>query len=669
MKKLKIFLTILLTLGIIVAGVVLIKNAIDNNNQEVNYSINIIESQKGKITANTYSAKSGETIILYNEVNNGYSFLHFLVDGEYSDESFVMPNHDVEISAEYETIEYNVEFSNEEYNYSHFNNIRNYTVESETIVLNDASREGYTFLGWYTDEKRTNRIDQIEKGSFGNLTLYPEWEKSLYTITYNLDGGVNSVANPDHFYYDDATITLSNPTKKGYEFVGWYDQNNNLVTTIGYSVYQGENVTLTARFLSNMRDSEDFWLITNEYDFTEILSKSSNWSDKFRLTSDIDLSNVQDWSPIGNNVTAFTGAFDGQNHKIKNVNITTLDTYAGLFGRVNGASIENLLISVNYNFSLVLDSLHDVYVGGLIGYVEGSTASVENCHVISEQNTYINNISLTIPSSQINIGGLVGAANENIDLILCSVNNLDINVKASANAYVGGIIGRNGNLYQCAYIDNRDINNIGRIEVESPYAYVGGLIGSGYNSIISNSYYSVYVDSNNYNDKSSITVTSQNGTVSLGGIVGQLNNGQIEYCYATLGELNAFVENSTVNIAGICGDLYNSSSVNGCLVSGFHQSVNGNNVYVNTDGSNNNIGSIVGKFDSQSITNCYLYGDTAIIHGNLNDLSIYPADMADYEFIVSTNALTTQRYVNENFSSEIWSWLDESSLPYINYVM
>ena len=56
-----------------------------------------------------------------------------------------------------------------------------------------------------------------------DMTLYLiVLAKNAYTITYELDGGVNDKANPLSFTADDK-ITLKNPSKDGYRFSGWYE--------------------------------------------------------------------------------------------------------------------------------------------------------------------------------------------------------------------------------------------------------------------------------------------------------------------------------------------------------------------------------------------------------------------------------------------------------------
>ena len=110
-----------------------------------------------------------------------------------------------------------------------------YTIESDTITLAEPTRTGYTFNGWYKGSiaDEVNKVTQIAHGSTGDITLTAGWTANIYTITYELDGGVNSAENPETYIIDD-TIILAPPTRErqaanGYypaqdfEFVGWYE--------------------------------------------------------------------------------------------------------------------------------------------------------------------------------------------------------------------------------------------------------------------------------------------------------------------------------------------------------------------------------------------------------------------------------------------------------------
>ena len=192
-------------------------------------------------------------------------------------------------------------------------NPTSYTIESGLITLKDPTREGYTFAGWYNGEQLVTTIDSntLENISLtakwtvnsykltfdvdGNLTertfkygesitaienptkvghtfvgwseelpetmpanditVEAKWEINSYDITYDLAGGVNNSENPTTYTIESGLITLKNPTREGYTFVGWYN-GEQLVTTIDSNTL--ENITLTAK-----------WKITTDHEGTE----------------------------------------------------------------------------------------------------------------------------------------------------------------------------------------------------------------------------------------------------------------------------------------------------------------------------------------------------------------------------------------------------------------
>ncbi|NIK66981.1 S-layer homology domain-containing protein [Paenibacillus sp. BK720] len=91
----------------------------------------------------------------------------------------------------------------------------------------------------------------------------------------------------------------------------------------------------------------------------------------YRLGTDLDLSG-ENWEPIGSwsPNEPFTGVFDGDGHTISNLTIDTGGAGTndlGLFGYASNADIRNVgLVNVN------IDSYTGDYIGGLIGYNEGS---------------------------------------------------------------------------------------------------------------------------------------------------------------------------------------------------------------------------------------------------------------------------------------------------------
>lgn len=70
-----------------------------------------------------------------------------------------------------------------------------------------------------------------------DLLVSATFTEAEYTITYHLDGGENSTANPSVYFVYTMTVVLEEPTKEGYTFAGWYDNAN----------FEGEAVTHIAK--------------------------------------------------------------------------------------------------------------------------------------------------------------------------------------------------------------------------------------------------------------------------------------------------------------------------------------------------------------------------------------------------------------------------------------
>ena len=94
-----------------------------------------------------------------------------------------------------------------------------YTVEDADITLAEPTRANYTFLGWY---EGNTKFTEIDTSLARDLSLVAKWSApTAYSITYVLNGGTNNPSNPSTYTSDDV-VTLSDPSKEGYDFLGWY---------------------------------------------------------------------------------------------------------------------------------------------------------------------------------------------------------------------------------------------------------------------------------------------------------------------------------------------------------------------------------------------------------------------------------------------------------------
>ena len=101
-------------------------------------------------------------------------------------------------------------------------NPTSYTKDSEDITLMKPTKDGAEFLGWTGSNGTTpSTTVVIPTGSTGNRSYVANWMEEIYTITYNLNGGTVNGTNPTSYTLGSKAITLINPTKAGYIFMGW----------------------------------------------------------------------------------------------------------------------------------------------------------------------------------------------------------------------------------------------------------------------------------------------------------------------------------------------------------------------------------------------------------------------------------------------------------------
>lgn len=170
-------------------------------------------------------------------IKTGYTF----VSWNYNFEQPVTS--DLRISASYTTNAYNVTLNP---NGGKLKGKSSFEIAfGEEYTLETPSYTGKDFLGWYLDE---NLVSSSGKWNIDNdCTLQAKWKTSTYTITYNPNGGCIDGANTQTVDYGSSFI-LKSPMRKGYTFLGWY---NNDVKVESGTWYFEENLVLVAKWSAN----------------------------------------------------------------------------------------------------------------------------------------------------------------------------------------------------------------------------------------------------------------------------------------------------------------------------------------------------------------------------------------------------------------------------------
>ena len=146
--------------------------------------------------------------------------------------------------------------------------------EDETkITLPKPVKVDYVFVGWYMDETYNVTIEEYLKdnGIDKDLRVYAKWVLASYVVTIeqNSFNAGNATADKGSYVYNE-TATLTATTNANYNFLGWYDTNDTLISAdavyeckiqddlIIYAKWQGVASTLKAYYNRNESDEEFF---------------------------------------------------------------------------------------------------------------------------------------------------------------------------------------------------------------------------------------------------------------------------------------------------------------------------------------------------------------------------------------------------------------------------
>lgn len=282
---------------------------------------------------------------------------------------------------------------------------------------------------------------------------------SYYAVTNNTAEDVEIVVDQVTNYYGEKEINANEIVGRN---LGNVDLSSNTYTNVTISeLWDGIYATpvspagdvYSIRFASQLA-----WVAKVVNDGT------NNFSGKtVNLINDIDLINAA-WTPIGVSGKSFQGKFDGQNHTVSNLAVTsTAGGSAGLFGVCNGkASLNNLVIE-----NAVIDN----------GTSKSGTGVLMGSAVAPVDNVTIRNANMR--GNQF-IGAIVGSIYGNVTN--CYVENCAIESAGGLAQDFGGICG-----YLCEkgtvayYIQNCTVKEL---TIKGGFQDVGSIVGSSYGDVL-----------------------------------------------------------------------------------------------------------------------------------------------------------------------------------------
>ena len=220
-------------------------------NWQVNtYTITFDVNGGDELESNTQQVTYNSTYTLPTPTREGYTFAGWY-DGstKYTNGTWETASN-VTLSAKWTPTSYSITYILNGGSVS--SNPSTYTIESEDITIINPTKTGYTFLGWTGEDIIGPTLNVvIYAGSIGNRIYTANWQANTYTITFDVNGGNSLESNTQQVTYD-SSYTLPTPKREGYTFLGWY----NVETYVDSSLWLNNpcNISLTAKW-TNFEES------------------------------------------------------------------------------------------------------------------------------------------------------------------------------------------------------------------------------------------------------------------------------------------------------------------------------------------------------------------------------------------------------------------------------
>lgn len=229
-----------------------------------------------------YYTIESENIHLLTPYRLGYDFIGWTENDEFIYDIPSGTYGDKILIANWEEINYTISYENIDNAIN--DNPTIYNINSNIIILNQAERAGYDFLGWFDDGD--NQVIEIPTGTYGNIKLSAKWEMIVYNVTYHLDGGINSASNIVNYSIntlggENEAIELYSPTKESiitdietngngqfsvtrdvYFFTGWF-LDNQFIDSVNY-ITLGVKELYAKWETSSTTTTEEIYTIEND---------------------------------------------------------------------------------------------------------------------------------------------------------------------------------------------------------------------------------------------------------------------------------------------------------------------------------------------------------------------------------------------------------------------
>ena len=519
------------------------------------------------------------------------------------------------------------------------------------------TREGFIFLGWFTDNGVNS--SQITDAHIvtKDVTLVAKWAPVTVQVTfYDQDGQLLSV---QEIAYGESATPPAMPNLEGYEFLGW-DEDLTQVTS---------DISATARYGKKMHTvtfvDEDGKVLFDEQTLSHngVPSEPTPTQEGLYFTGWFTADGEQyDFKTSFNEDTILTARFSEYIPIYTLEDLLAIDGTSNHYILMNDINCYNETVTPIQSFSGVLDGNgNKIYAFSMLPRNE-STGDICIALIVNQygtvKNLTLSNVSVTYNKSDasLNIASLVHANEGTIE-----------NCHITDSSFSGYYSGPYNNRVSALVAYNRAAGVIRNCSVErvtlfqSDYAwnryelhgYIGGIVAENYGMI--ESCVSDLTVGASFNEDHHDWRSGKGRQVHIGGIVGLLSGGgTVTDCSAGL----------TADILGTVGS--NDGFGYYCLIGGVCGMMNGNSQIENSYASVNMnflkdsrkqtryyAGGVVGELESNTtkVKNCYATGTICVAKSAAENLLI-GGFVGDNSGTISNSYSDVNIRIDENNSAE-----------------
>lgn len=223
-NKIGFYTVVVLTLALVLG----FSNNISAKTKIKTYKITYVLKGGTNNKKNTKKYKSTKNTKLYYPKRKGYTF-----KGWYKDKNYTKRIRKIKkgskgnkrIYALWKAVKYKLSYTSNG-GVNDYRNKKKYTCE-RSVKLYPATKENYTFVGWYKDKKLTKKVTKLKKGTRGNIRLYAKWQ--LEALNINREGASDMIwswwSYPQVVSYNKTqnNVYWGFTTSKGYSGIASYN--------------------------------------------------------------------------------------------------------------------------------------------------------------------------------------------------------------------------------------------------------------------------------------------------------------------------------------------------------------------------------------------------------------------------------------------------------------